>query len=217
MAVAFWFRVYRQTRSWVERESAMRLPSWQQMIGRFWRRTAGTPSRGPRRNDFARLSLRRLEDRRVLNGAPMGMGVTISDAQGALVVDATQDGGASQKFTVSLESKNGMIDLELTSNGTILYEQEIDKIASVTFRASGANDALVVDFANGDPIPVGGITFIAAGPALPGGGGDSLLFVNGTVNAVAYSLSSHTDGQVNITLGAKNSAIRFSGAGETMT
>ncbi len=195
----------------------MRLPSWQQMIGRFWRRSAEAPSHRRRRNDFTRLSLRRLEDRRVLNGAPVGMGVTISDAQGALVVDATQDGGASQKFTVSLESKNGMIDLELTSNGTILYEQEVDKIASVTFRASGSNDSLVVDFANGDPIPVGGITFIAAGPALPGGVGDSLQFVNGSVNAVAYSLSSPTDGQVNITVGAQNSAVRFSGAGESVT
>ena len=192
----------------------MRLPSWQQMIGRLWRRTAGATSHGRRRNDFARLSLRRLEDRRVLNGAPVGMGLTISDAQGALVVDAA---GAGQKVTVSLESKNGMIDLELTSNGTILYEQEVDKIASVTFRASGSNDALVVDFSHGDPIPVGGITFIPAGPALPGGVGDSLQFVNGSVNAVAYSLSSPTDGQVNITAGAQNSAVRFSGSGETVT
>ena len=40
-----------------------------------------------------RLSLRRLEDRRVLNGSPINMGITISDAKGAVIVDATQAEG----------------------------------------------------------------------------------------------------------------------------
>ena len=196
----------------------MRLPSWQQIIARLSRPAARSSSARDRmRRDFARLSIRRLEDRRVLNGTPVGMGVTISDARGALVVDASQASPTSQRFDVSLQEKEGRIELELTDNGTILYENEIDKIASVTFRASADNVALVVDFANGDPIPVGGITFAAAGPAQPGGPGDSLQFVNGTLDHVAYTLSSPTDGQVNFAAGSQNSSIQFSGAVETVT
>ena len=53
-------------------------------------------------------------------------------------------------FDMSLNSQNGKIDLELTDHGTILYEEEINKIASVTFLAAANNDSLVVDFTNGD-------------------------------------------------------------------
>src|SRR5258708_27183262 len=99
--------------------SLMRLPSWHEIVGRIRRGTDRRSSHDRKYRDFARLSIRRLEDRRVLNGAPVGMGVTISDAQGALVVDATQAGGTSQKFELSLVETNGRIELELTDNGTI--------------------------------------------------------------------------------------------------
>src|ERR1700738_1071786 len=109
----------------------MRLPSWHQIISRFARHILRPRSRDRKRQNFARLSLRRLEDRRVLSATPVGMGVTISDAQGALVVDATQAGGTNQTFDVSLQNVNGKIELELTDNGTILYENEIANIASI--------------------------------------------------------------------------------------
>ncbi|HLJ10857.1 MAG TPA: hypothetical protein VKU82_06695, partial [Planctomycetaceae bacterium] len=195
----------------------MRLPGWHQIIGRFLRRAGRTSWADRRPRDFVRLSLRRLEDRRVLSGAPLSMGVTVSQAQGAVVVDATQAGSASQTFDVSLESKDGKVDLEITDNGTILFEEEIDKIASVTFRAGADNGALVVDFSNGDPIPSGGIAFIAVGNAQPGLPGDSLQLVNGSANNIAYTLSSLTDGQVSIAVGSQNSNIQFSGAAFTLT
>src|SRR5262245_55376709 len=98
----------------------MRLPSWHQIISRFARQIFRPRARDRKRQDFARLSLRRLEDRRVLSVTPVGMGVTISDAQGAVVVDASQASDTTQTFTVSLQSNNGQIQLELTDNGTIL-------------------------------------------------------------------------------------------------
>src|SRR5262249_17544835 len=144
-----------------------------------------------------------------------GMGITISDAQGAVVVDASQ-AGTNQTFNVSLQSKDGMIDLELTDNGTILYEEEIANIASLTFIGSANSETLIVDFSNGDPIPLGGIFFVGATAAQPGAP-DALQFLNGSVNNVVYSLSGPTEGQVTIAQGAQTSTVQFSGGAETIT
>ena len=59
----------------------MHLPSWRQIVARISTWKTGVSSFKTERRDFARLSLRRLEDRRVLNGSPVGMGITISDMQ----------------------------------------------------------------------------------------------------------------------------------------
>src|SRR5262245_52794421 len=194
----------------------MRLPSWQQVIGGISRRMWTLRARDRRREGFARLSLRRLEDRRVLNGTPVGMGVTVTEAQGALVVDATQSDGQPQTFTVSTISKDGMIQLELTDNGTILYEGDIANIASVTFKGGAESDVLIVDFTNGDPIPAGGITFVNVGPNQPGGQGDQLQLINGTASNVTYLMSGPTDGQVTISMGNQVSTVQFTGADETV-
>ena len=195
----------------------MRLPSWHQMISRFVRQILRPRSRDRKRENFVRLSLRRLEDRRVLNATPVGMGVTISDAQGALVVDATQASGTSQNFNVSLQNVNGKIELELTDNGTILYEDDIANIASIEFQGLANNDALVVDFSNGDPIPTGGISYVGGTSNQPGTPADSLQFINGTANNVSYNLSGPTSGQVTIAVGAQTSTVQFSGVAETVT
>ncbi len=195
----------------------MRLPSWHQIVGRFAPRIFRPRLRDRKRSDFVRLSVRRLEDRRVLSGTPVGMGVTISDAQGALLVDATQASGTNQTFDVSLQNVNGKIELELTDNGTILYEDEIANIASVEFLGAANNDTLIVDFSNGDPIPTGGISFVSAGSAQPGAPGDTLQFVNGSVSNVAYTLSGQTSGQVTISVGSQLSTVQFSGVAETVT
>ena len=115
------------------------------------------------------------------------------------------------RSTLSLNSQNGKIDLELTDHGTILYEEEINKIASVTFLASGNDQALTIDFANGDPIPTGGVSFIVSGGVQQGLPGDSLQLVNGAAGSVAYSLSNSASGQVTIGIGSQNSSIEFSG------
>ena len=174
----------------------MHLPSWRQIVARISTWKTGVSFTPRERRDFARLSLRRLEDRRVLNGTPLGMGISITDAKGAVIVDASQAEGTGHSFDMSLNSNNGKIDLELTDHGTILYEEEINKVASVTFLAAGNNDKLTVDFGNGDPIPSGGVAFFVSGGAQQGLPGDSLQLVNGAAGSVAYSLSNPTSGQV---------------------
>ncbi len=189
----------------------MHLPSWRQIVARISTWKTGISANHRERRDFARLSLRRLEDRRVLNGTAVGMEISITDAKGAVIVDASQDAGAGNSFDMSLNSNNGKIDLELTDHGTILYEEEINKIASVTFLAAANNQALTIDFANGDPIPTGGVSFVVEGGAQQGLPGDSLQLVNGAAGTVAYSLSNPTSGQVSIDIGSQHSSIAFSG------
>ncbi|HEY3967410.1 MAG TPA: hypothetical protein VGM05_22810, partial [Planctomycetaceae bacterium] len=197
----------------------MHLPSWRQIIARISTWSARNAPRDAGRSGFAKLSMRRLEDRRMLSGAPVGMGVTVEDLQGALIVTAgvsgggtVQNSGTGQAIDLALESKDGRIELELTSNGTILYEEEFDKIASLTFKSTAGNDSLIIDFSHGDPIPGGGVIFVGAGTAQPGSPGDSLQIINGTVDSVAYSMSNLTGGQIEISSGSQNSSITYSGA-----
>src|SRR6516162_7894520 len=65
-------------------ESRMRSSSWQRMVGRLVRRVSFAESPNWKQRHFCRLSIRRLENRRVLSGTPLGTAVTVSDAKGAL-------------------------------------------------------------------------------------------------------------------------------------
>src|SRR5262249_28023664 len=133
-------------------ESRMRLLSWRLMVGRFVRRVSLAESSNWKQRDFCRLSVRRLEDRRVLSGTPVGRAVTVSDAKAALVVDSTHAGRTNPTFDVSLQNVKGKIELELTGHGTILYENEIANIASIRFQSLVNHGNLIVDFSNGHPI-----------------------------------------------------------------
>ena len=104
----------------------MRSSSWQRMVGRLVRRVSFAESPNWKQRHFCRLSIRRLENRRVLSGTPLGTAVTVSDAKGALVVDSTHAGRTNQTHDVSLQKMNGKIELELTDNAnrTVKYKRK---------------------------------------------------------------------------------------------
>ena len=80
--------------------------------------------------------------------------------------------------------------LEIEVNGNVVYSIDARLVTSVTFNGSDDQETLIVDFGNGDPIPVGGISFVGQSGAT----GDTLAFVNGTVDSSSYTLSAANEG-----------------------
>jgi hypothetical protein len=121
---------------------------------------------------------------------------TISDGNGGtattnvtvLVVDsATHFVGTllDDVFLVRLDA--GGTNLEIYDNdsatGTPIYTGAAGSLPSLLFDALDGDDRLIVDFVNGNPLPTGGIDFLAAGHI----DGDQLILKNG--GAIAGSLT----------------------------
>ncbi|HTI50118.1 MAG TPA: hypothetical protein VL475_04175, partial [Planctomycetaceae bacterium] len=191
-------------------------PWWQGWVARLSNAKRGT--QGGRK--YARLSLRRLEDRRVLNAAavvaPPSVTVT-EDAKGAVVINAAPADDSPDVFSIVREEVDGKDFLQVSFNGAVVFSQELDQVASVTIKGSGDQETLVVDFGDGNPIPVGGINFAGATDGSVSAAPDSILFVNGSVDSVAYSLAGSTDGQISLTTGSTTSTVEYSGNVQTIT
>src|SRR5262245_17950597 len=110
----------------------MRIPAWRHWIGLFQASDRSSRARRRTRPAAARLALRRLEERRVLNGAPVAVAVT--DDQGAVVVDAGPAAdGAADVFQVIREGDQNHELLKISVNGAVVYESELDRVSSVSF------------------------------------------------------------------------------------
>jgi hypothetical protein len=135
------------------------------------------------------LRLVRLEDRRVLNAAPLallaGSELTVqtgdADGQSDLVhLFATRDGGAER--------------LHVELNGAEIFAGDAAQISKVNVRGSVDDDVLLVDFGNGNPLPHGGLWFDAGGQTA----GDELRIGGGSVASVNHSLAADASGAVTI-------------------
>ncbi|MBS0265365.1 MAG: hypothetical protein JSS02_25750, partial [Planctomycetes bacterium] len=193
----------------------MKILSWAQIVERFSRLTGGSSPGQRKNNEYARLSLRRLEDRRVLNGAPVTAGVTVEDMKGAVVVNVqgpAPGNHTGHDFKISTDTRQGQIQLELTDHGTILYEAELNKFKSLTIQTNGHNNTLTIDFSNGNPLPHGGLFFVDTGTAAGGASNDVLQIVHGSASSVGYSFDSASAGHIDITSGSSTSTIGWSGS-----
>ncbi|MSR59418.1 MAG: hypothetical protein EXS05_17535 [Planctomycetaceae bacterium] len=163
--------------------------------------------------------MRRLEDRRVLDGAavvPPPVEVTESDA-GAVVVNVGPADGAADVFKVIRSEADGKDLLQVTINGSVVFSEDLDQVASITINGTTDQETLVVDFGDGNPIPVGGINFVGASDASALGQADAVMFVNGAVDSVAYAFSGTTDGSISLTTGGTTSTIELSASVQTVT
>jgi len=81
--------------------------------------------------------------------------------------------------------------------GNVVLSQSVNfaSLGSITVNGSGDDDLLIVDLANGSPIPVGGVSFHGAGQQ---GLGDELRVVNGSVGTLRGTLANSTDGELEL-------------------
>jgi hypothetical protein len=79
----------------------------------------------------------------------------------------------SANYTVQMDATT-TTNVDILVGSTLQYSVPLAKIPSFAFNLSGGNSTLTVNFANGDPVPAGGITLNDTGTS-----GNSLI-INGT-------------------------------------
>jgi Ca2+-binding RTX toxin-like protein/cyclophilin family peptidyl-prolyl cis-trans isomerase len=115
--------------------------------------------------------------------------------------DAADD-GQPDTFSVRLVQYTARINnvnttrnaIEVSINGRVAQLAELTSVQALIINGSDDNDTLTIDFANGNPLPAGGIQFHAGDEA--SGGQDKLVLRNASGNALAYSLTGTQDGTI---------------------
>ena len=86
---------------------------------------------------------------------------TAATANVALFPTAYADATANDAWTVRT-SPTSAATLQVLLNGTVAYTAPASLPNSLSFSFTGSNDSLTIDYANGDPIPAGGLSLTAA-------------------------------------------------------
>jgi hypothetical protein len=137
----------------------------------------------------ARLRLVRLEDRRVLNAAPLAV---LAGAE--LTVQAGDADGHSDLFHLFETHDAGTDRLHIEVNGAEVFSGDAAQVSRIHVQGSADDDTLQVDFIGGNPLPHDGLTFDAGGQSA----GDELLLAGGSVGAASHSLTADASGAVQI-------------------
>ncbi|TWT82310.1 Dockerin type I repeat protein [Planctomycetes bacterium CA13] len=146
--------------------------------------------------------------------------------------DATQFAGAALPTNYGLQSDDG--DVSITSgaaalktaganltittnsldNAVTLTGNGIQAAGSIVVNTGDGADTLTLDFAAGNPVPLGGLTYNGQGDN--GAPGDNLVLNGPNVNGIAATTITHTfnnenDGSVEIIAGIETATINYTG------
>jgi len=114
---------------------------------------------------------------------------TMVNVSAATVVTLPDGGGT---FEVLLSGTDFVLQRQ---SGANVWTQPVGSFASLAIFGSAADDSLVIDFANGNPIPAGVMSFNGMSQ---GAGGDRLTLINGSFTSVAYSFANANDGSITV-------------------
>jgi hypothetical protein len=135
------------------------------------------------------LRLVRLEDRRVLNAAPLAV---LSGSE--LTVQAGDADGQSDLFHLFETHDAGVERLHVEVNGAEVFTGDAAQVSRIHVQGSADDDSLLVDLSGGSPLPHDGLTFDAGGQSA----GDQLLLSGGSAGAVSQALSAESSGAVQV-------------------
>ena len=133
---------------------------------------------------------------RLANGTPAGYvavsagaSVTTAYAKTAtanvgLFPVAYADVAANRAYTVRTSAST----LQVLVNGTVAYSAPTGLAPSLSFAFTGSKDSLTIDYANGDPVPAGGLSVSGAALAILGTAGADAI----TANAGSVTFGSDT-------------------------
>ena len=100
--------------------------------------------------------------------------------------------GDRDDFLVAIQGS----DLLITINSVLVYQDAFSDFNSLAIDGSSDDDSLTLDFTNGTPIPVNGITFTANGQTT---NGDFMVLEGGTgLSSIHHQFTNATDGAVDI-------------------
>ncbi|MFN0054364.1 MAG: beta strand repeat-containing protein [Planctomycetales bacterium] len=189
----------------------MRISIWQRLVDRLLGTGFAPARRSRRERQQVRLSLRRLEERCVLDAAAVALpNVQVTEGEGgAVVVASAPADGAADVFQILRNESHGKDLLQINHNGSTIYSQEVDKVASLTIHGNSDVETLVIDFGAGNPIPTDGIMFVGVAGAE---GGDALFLNHGSARSIQYQLLGGSSGVISVDQQGVTSTIEFSGS-----
>jgi Ca2+-binding RTX toxin-like protein len=115
--------------------------------------------------------------------------VTLTTAQPGFVdAGPAADDGRPDAFRVWLEGDR----VQVAVNGTLVLSQLLATAPRLHVQGSGDDDTLVVDLANGSPVPAAGLEYVGGGP----GDFDTLTLTGGTAGSVDHTFHDRTSGSV---------------------
>ncbi|HND53128.1 MAG TPA: hypothetical protein PLV92_12045, partial [Pirellulaceae bacterium] len=157
-----------------------------------------------RRRDLQRrfLGAESLEDRRPM-AADLRVGI---NGSGNLIITDDQVGTANNVITIRLVPATGMIQVDsgtsgggsaIAVNGTgSLFDADTVEVpysfvtGQIIVTGAGGNDSLTINYAGGNPLPAGGLSFDG------GAGNDSLTSTGGTSGSVVVNYTSSSAGSI---------------------
>ena len=128
--------------------------------------------------------------------------VIVSEADSVSPINVDADDTTADVFSLSLN--NGSAEVSINGNAVVSVPADGP---TLMIDGSTDDDTLTIDFANGNPIPVGGLVYDGAA------GNDDLEFVNvGTTFTTAqYDYTNATDGTITLNDGASDFRVEFAG------
>ncbi|MHC4877098.1 MAG: choice-of-anchor I family protein [Planctomycetota bacterium] len=110
-------------------------------------------------------------------------------AIGELVEAST--GGGNATFALNVDG-----DIEIRDAGNnVIFTGDGPHRVPLLLQGTDSDDLLTIDFANGNPLPAGGLFFNGLGQST---GGDAIELINGTVDTVEHFFQDDTSGSIDI-------------------
>lgn len=103
--------------------------------------------------------------------------------------DSANDGQAD---TFLVRMNNGL--LEVSINGRVAQLATLSSVQALIINGSNDADSLTVDFANGNPIPTGGLQF--HGGNQPNAASDRMILQSASSNSLTYTLTGSNEGSL---------------------
>jgi len=165
---------------------------------RIEKRFKGSSSRSFDKELIPRLFVRQLEDRRVLNAHAL----PFQDVARTIVVDAVLQGHGD---TFQVSRQGNQVDIAVDGKETVTAN--LRDVGAIQLRGSSNQDAFIIDFSGGDPVPSGGIQVIGGSPA---GAADTLVLQSTPTGLPIRSLTDQIHSG-----GAGSIQLRFNGSPST--
>ncbi|HND53859.1 MAG TPA: hypothetical protein PLV92_15725, partial [Pirellulaceae bacterium] len=127
-----------------------------------------------------------------LNASDVAATTTDDDSAGTVAFTMPADAAATT-FTLAVNGGN----IELTSGGPVLATIPTSSTAAIVINGSSDDDTLVLNFAAGNPVPAGGLTFNGGSQTTIAG--DDLQITGGSFTSLDYDLTGTGAGTITTT------------------
>lgn len=107
----------------------------------------------------------------------------------------------ANNVTITLNGSN--IDVIDNTTGTVISTTPLNPGTPLVITGTSSDDSVTIDFTGGNPIPVGGATFVG------GGSGDQLILTNGTFDSVTHVFFDASSGTITMQSGATTSVLNY--------